>query len=254
MFSPALPLRSSRRSRTCAPSAARSARGDHPGCAAAKIAGEAAIISASALAAYGYGLARYGLGPRAGTLAFTSLVAGQLLHAWTCRSERHGVFTPEALPRRYLDAAVLGSLGLQAAALLIPGLRGLLGLGRLSLMDGLVADQGGIVPFAINELRKLQRQDAAAQVQRARSNRRPLCGRQPTALTNAMAARGSTLSTTRSARNCATASAIPSGVRSPSGPWKLFGTILERASGIEVMTPLVNSKPRICAAFTCALS
>ena len=41
----------------------------------------------------------------------------------------------------------------QAAALLIPGLRGLLGLGRLSLMDGLVAEQGGIVPFAINELR-----------------------------------------------------------------------------------------------------
>jgi P-type Ca2+ transporter type 2C len=128
-----------------------------------KIAGEAAIISASALAAYGYGLARYGFGPRAGTLAFTSLIAGQLLHAWSCRSERHGVFTAEALPpNRYLDAAVFGSLGLQAAALLIPGLRGLLGLGRLSLMDGLVAGLGGIVPFAINELRKLRRQDAAA--------------------------------------------------------------------------------------------
>jgi P-type Ca2+ transporter type 2C len=53
-----------------------------------KVAGEAAIISASALAAYGYGLARYGLGPRAGTIAFTSLVIGQLLHAWTCRSPR----------------------------------------------------------------------------------------------------------------------------------------------------------------------
>jgi Ca2+-transporting ATPase len=128
------------------------------------IAGEAAIISASALATYGYGLARYGLGPRAGTLAFTSLVAGQLLHAWTCRSERYGVFTGEALPpNRYLDAAVLGSLGLQAAALLIPGLRGLLGLGRLSLMDGLVAGLGGIVPFAINELQKLRRQDAVEQ-------------------------------------------------------------------------------------------
>ena len=128
------------------------------------VAGEAAIISASALAAYGYGLARYGLGPRAGTLAFTSLVAGQLLHAWSCRSERHGVFTPEALPpNRYLNAAVLGSLALQAAALLIPGLRSALGLGRLSLVDGLVAGAGGVVPFAINELRKLRRQDTAEQ-------------------------------------------------------------------------------------------
>jgi P-type Ca2+ transporter type 2C len=129
-----------------------------------RVAGEAALISASALASYGYGLARYGVGPQAGTIAFTSLTVGQLLHAWTCRSERHGVFTAEALPpNRYLDAAVLGSLGLQAAALLIPGLRGAIGLGRLGLMDALVAGLGGIVPFAINELRKLRRQDAAEQ-------------------------------------------------------------------------------------------
>jgi Ca2+-transporting ATPase len=126
------------------------------------IAGEAAIISASALAAYGYGLARYGFGRQAGTIAFTSLTFGQLLHAWTCRSERHGVFTSQALPpNRYLDAAVLGSLGLQAAALLIPGLRGPLGLGRLSPIDALVAGLGGIVPFAINELRKLWAQAPA---------------------------------------------------------------------------------------------
>jgi Ca2+-transporting ATPase len=63
-------------------------------------------------------------------MAFTSLIIGQLLHAWSCRSEQHGAFTGEALPpNRYLDAAVVGSLGLQAALLLIPGLRGMLGLG-----------------------------------------------------------------------------------------------------------------------------
>jgi P-type Ca2+ transporter type 2C len=128
-----------------------------------RVAGEAALISASALASYGYGLARYGVGPQAGTIAFTSLTVGQLLHAWTCRSERHGVFTGEALPpNRCLDAAVLGSLGLQAVALLIPGLRGALGLGRLSLFDGFVAALGGIAPFTINELRKLRRHDGAA--------------------------------------------------------------------------------------------
>jgi Ca2+-transporting ATPase len=128
-----------------------------------KVAGEAAIISASTLAAFGYGLARYGRGPQAGTIAFTSLIVSQLLHAWSCRSDRHGIFTAETLPpNRYLDAAVLGSLALQAAALLIPGLRGALGLGRLSLLDGLIAGLGGIAPFAINELRKLQAQDAPA--------------------------------------------------------------------------------------------
>jgi P-type Ca2+ transporter type 2C len=124
------------------------------------IAGDAAVISLSALAAYGYGLGRYGAGPQAGAMAFTSLTVGQLLHAWSCRSERHGALAGEALPpNRYLDAAVLGSLGLQAAALLIPGLRGALGLGRLSLMDGLIAGLGGVVPFAINELRKVWAQD-----------------------------------------------------------------------------------------------
>jgi Ca2+-transporting ATPase len=121
------------------------------------IAGEAATLSASALAAYGFGLARYGAGPRASTMAFTSLIIGQLLHAWSCRSERHGVFTAEALPpNRYLDAAVVGSLVLQVAALLIPGLRNMLGLGRLSLIDALVAGLGGIAPFAINELAKVR--------------------------------------------------------------------------------------------------
>jgi Ca2+-transporting ATPase len=72
------------------------------------------------------------------------------------------VFAGQALPpNRYLDAAVLGSLGLQAAALLIPGLRGALGLARLSVMDGAIAALGGMVPFALNELKKLQVQDAA---------------------------------------------------------------------------------------------
>jgi Ca2+-transporting ATPase len=133
-----------------------------PAAQLSRIAGEAAIISASALGAYGYGLARYGVGRQAGTIAFTSLILGQLLHAWSCRSERHGVFTAEALPpNRYLDAAVLGSLGLQAAALLIPGLRGALGLGRLSLIDALVAGLGGLVPFALNELSKLRAENPA---------------------------------------------------------------------------------------------
>jgi Ca2+-transporting ATPase len=120
-----------------------------------QIAREAATISASALGGYGYGLLRYGPGTRASTLAFTTLISAQLLHAWTCRSQRHGVFTAEKLPaNRYLDGAVVGSLALQVLAMLVPGLRGLLGIDRLSLIDGLVVVLGGLAPFLINEAEK----------------------------------------------------------------------------------------------------
>jgi P-type Ca2+ transporter type 2C len=120
-----------------------------------QIAREAATISASALGGYGYGLLRYGPGTRASTLAFTTLISAQLLHAWTCRSQRHGIFTEEKLPaNRYLDGAVFGSLALQVLAMLVPGLRGLLGIDRLSLIDGLVVALGGLAPFLINEAEK----------------------------------------------------------------------------------------------------
>src|SRR5262249_379057 len=41
-----------------------------------RIAFESAILSAGAFGAYGYGLARYGMGAQANTLAFTSLTVG----------------------------------------------------------------------------------------------------------------------------------------------------------------------------------
>jgi Ca2+-transporting ATPase len=120
-----------------------------------QIAREAATISASALGGYGYGLLRYGPGARASTIAFTTLISAQLLHAWTCRSHRHGIFTSEQLPaNRHLDGAVVGSLALQALAVFVPGLRQLLGLDRLGLLDGLVVALGGLAPFLINEIGK----------------------------------------------------------------------------------------------------
>ena len=140
------------------------------------IAGEAATISASALAAYGYGLARYGVGHRAGTIAFTSLIIGQLLHAWTCRSQRHGVFTGEALPpNRYLDSAVLGSLGLQTAALLIPGLRGALGLESLG-PDGCTSRWSGWYRPVRDQRAKKALDAGFRRAEVRRPEVRPLCG------------------------------------------------------------------------------
>jgi Ca2+-transporting ATPase len=115
---------------------------------------EAATLSAGTLAAYGYGVARYGVGPQAGTLAFMTLTGAQLLHAVSARSEHLSVFSRERLPpNRYLTAAVGGSLALQAATLL-PGLRGLLGLGAIGIADGAAIAAGAALPFLINEISK----------------------------------------------------------------------------------------------------
>ena len=120
-----------------------------------RIARESVALSGGALAAYGYGLARYGGGAHAGTLAFTSLAAGQLLHAVSCRSTSNNVFVPGTRPpNRYLTAALAGSYGVQALTLFVPGLRQLLGLTPLGARDLLVVAAGAIAPFVINETSK----------------------------------------------------------------------------------------------------
>ncbi len=124
---------------------------------------ESAVISTGTLGAYGYGLLRYGMGPQAGTLAFTTLTVGELLNAITARSERHGVFAHTALPPNpYLTIALLGSFGLQALTLLVPGLRTLLGITPLSWVDGLVIGAGTLLPFLANEATKTLRGAGAA--------------------------------------------------------------------------------------------
>jgi Ca2+-transporting ATPase len=112
-------------------------------------------LSAATLGAYGYGIARYGTGPQASTLAFTSLTTGQLLHAISCRSETHQVLSAEPLPpNRYLDLALLGSLAVQAMTLVVPGLRSLLGIAPIGFLDGLVIGGSALLPLVVNETSK----------------------------------------------------------------------------------------------------
>jgi Ca2+-transporting ATPase len=120
-----------------------------------RIAFESAVISAGSLASYGYGIMRYGRGPHASTLAFTSLTIGQLLHAISCRSEKHSIFSKEKLaPNRYLTAALGGTLALQGAAMIIPGIRSFLGITPITLADGLVVGCGAFLPLLVNEATK----------------------------------------------------------------------------------------------------
>lgn len=120
-----------------------------------RIAFESGVISAGTLGAYGYGLARYGMGPQAGTMAFLSLTAGQLLHALSCRSERHSIFSTEKLPRnKYLDLSLGGSFAIQGLAITVPGLRKLLGITPISILDGIVIAGSSILPLVVNEATK----------------------------------------------------------------------------------------------------
>jgi Ca2+-transporting ATPase len=95
------------------------------------------------------------MGAQANTLAFMSLTMGQLLHAFSCRSDTHSLFDARPLPANpSLTFAVGGSLALQLLALLIPGLRSLLGLTPLTLLDSVVVGQSAVLPLVVNELTK----------------------------------------------------------------------------------------------------
>jgi Ca2+-transporting ATPase len=126
-----------------------------------RIASEAAVLAGGSLGAYGYGVLRYGCGPKASTMAFMSLTLGQLLHALSCRSESHSLFDPVQNPRKrslqpnpYLSIAVGGSMALQVLTLAVPGLRRLLGITSIGLLDGVVIGGTAVIPLVVNELTK----------------------------------------------------------------------------------------------------
>jgi len=116
---------------------------------------ESSVITLAALGAYGVGLGRYGMGPKASTLAFQSLTFAQLLHSISCRSETVSIYDPEKLPpNRYLTWALGGSLGLQLLTFLVPGLRNLLGIAPVNLFDAAIIGISSILPLLVNEATK----------------------------------------------------------------------------------------------------
>lgn len=120
-----------------------------------QIAIEAGAISIASLGAYGYGIARYGVGRQASTMSFLSIIIGQVLHTLSCRSEHHSIFDKQSLPpNRYVTSAVVGSFVLQGLALAVPSLRSLLGIGSIGIIDGAVVAGASVLPFLFNESRK----------------------------------------------------------------------------------------------------
>jgi Ca2+-transporting ATPase len=113
---------------------------------------ESLTITAGTMASYGYAITRYGIGPRAGSAAFMTLTFAQLLHAYSCRSDRNSIFGRDTLKSNsYLNLAVGGTAALQLAAVAVPGLRTLLGIAVPSPMDVAVIAAGSALPFLVNE-------------------------------------------------------------------------------------------------------
>src|SRR5262249_12051886 len=114
------------------------------------VAGDAGLISAVTLGAYGLAAARYGVGPAASTVAFSTLTSAQLCYAITCRSE-HGWGCSGLGHTRLLIAALGGTLALQAAAIGAPPLRRLLGTTPLGPADWGIVAAGAALPLLLKE-------------------------------------------------------------------------------------------------------
>ncbi|NBD16720.1 MAG: HAD-IC family P-type ATPase [Cyanobacteria bacterium] len=113
---------------------------------------EAAVLSVSALGAYGYALTRHGPGPRASTVLFMGLTIAQILNALNARSTQPSLIGGEPRPDNpYFDAAVIGSLALQLLPLFLPPLRQLLKLGPLDPLDTAVIAGCALLSLAVNE-------------------------------------------------------------------------------------------------------
>ncbi|MDO8441467.1 MAG: cation-transporting P-type ATPase [Polaromonas sp.] len=117
------------------------------------VATDAGTMTLASLASFGYGLARYGAGPQARTLAFMSLTSSQLLYALAMRSPRPlraGGLQPNPMLRR----AVAWSLVAQAGTVLIPLARRVLRTTPIGPLDALVVLATAALPLVTRELLK----------------------------------------------------------------------------------------------------
>jgi len=116
---------------------------------------ESGVIGVGTMAAFWYGLRRYGTGTAGATMAFNTLVLNELAHAVSSRSPYRHVFGGEKLePNKHLVAANGGMIALQAVVSLVPGARRLLGTTPLAMVDLAVIGACVLGPLVINEFSK----------------------------------------------------------------------------------------------------
>ncbi|MCX8033759.1 MAG: cation-transporting P-type ATPase [Thermodesulfovibrio sp.] len=96
---------------------------------------EGTVITLSTIASYLYGVSKYGISPSSSTIAFLTLSLSQILHAYSCRFKDQSILSVNTFSNKYLNLAVGGTLLLQIFMPFIPGLRNLLGMTSLKMID-----------------------------------------------------------------------------------------------------------------------
>jgi Ca2+-transporting ATPase len=121
-----------------------------------RVAVDGGMITAATMAAYLYGVARYGPGPRAQTLAFMSMTSSQLLYALTARTDAPLSLAGNSRLRAnpWLARTVLVSLAAQAGTVLFPPLRALLRTTPIGLADAGVILATAAAPALAREAMK----------------------------------------------------------------------------------------------------
>jgi len=116
---------------------------------------ESSMIGVGTMAAFLYGLKRYGDPAAASTMAFNSLTLNELAHALSSRSQYRNVFGGQQLePNPHLTRAIGGMVGLQALVSVVPAARRLLGTTPLGIADLLVLGGSVLLPLLANEMSK----------------------------------------------------------------------------------------------------
>ena len=110
------------------------------------IGAEAAVLTATTLAAHGLALARSGDAARAATIAFSALTTSQILHALNCRAGS-GVGSVARSPM--LTGVVGGTVALQALATQLPLLRRVLGVTPLTGGDFLLVGGAALASLGL---------------------------------------------------------------------------------------------------------
>lgn len=103
----------------------------------------------------------YSINPEyANTFALVTLISGELLRAFSGRSESLSIIKTGFFGNRYLNAAVFISYGLTFLLLSVPFMRNIFGIVLLSLPNLSIALGLSVIPFIAGELSKLFRKSA----------------------------------------------------------------------------------------------
>lgn len=114
---------------------------------------QSVALALAALISYRYG---YSIDKSlANTFVFITLISGELLRAFSSRSENKSVFKLGILRNKYLNLAVLASYALTLVILLVPIARSIFRIQLLSISQLLTAFSISLIPFIVGELSKI---------------------------------------------------------------------------------------------------